>query len=501
MLTGEAIAQTTHIGPTDLTALLVQDSVQSFCPLRHNGVRFGRVSHAFGKTTMNAKHHCLHWSSTDPTRAPAIFFPVVGDALQRDGTDELLRVVNDRGTVTYFAPEKGQRCLLGLVKLVQGTDGAYTKKFIQVHESWSFHAQMTSDEEGSFGSDAHAMELFGRKLVMWIFSYYARVSTAQLTLHQLETAFPLLTSVTAQERRRFVGGALTRFAGGRLSFYDDRVIALKSVPVHALSLLSPDEFRIVTSMEQATVAFMFKCQLQHDEVLEALHTILDTWGKRGAALASSLIRLAVTVLLSHAVGTCALLPHGLRGWLRPFVLHYLPTLLTLQGEESFVGKLVTFLRHSKTPKGSTLVAVRRRMEDIMRNEAIAAEPSATCGEREGRAELDEGYFFESVAPLPSVGSKVVWKIAKLTFRHTTVPPPATYALKSVPFNGSAPDSLFSVVLFSSSRLHLSRPFLKSVEDGELCLSLNLGKVASHTELDDEVVWPTARKRRRGRGRV
>ncbi|ESL11643.1 hypothetical protein TRSC58_00602 [Trypanosoma rangeli SC58] len=501
MFTGEAIAQTTHIGPADLTALLVQDSVQSICPMRHNGVRFGRVPHAFGKTAMNAKHHCLHWSSTDPTRAPATFFPVVGDALQRDDTDELLRVVNDRGTVTYFAAEKGQRCLLGLVKLVQGTDGAYTKKFVQVHESWSFHAQMPSDEEGSCGSGAHAMELFGRKLVMWIFSYYARDSAAQLTLHQLEIAFPLLTSVDAQERRRFVGGALTRLAGGRLSFYDDRVIALKSVPVYALSLLSPEEFRMVTSMEQATVAFMFKCQLQHDEVLEALHTILDTWGKRGAALASSLMRLAVAVLLSHVIGTFALLPHGPRGWLRLFLLHYLPTLLTLHREEPLVGKLASFLRHSKTPKGSTLVAVRRRMEEIMRSEAIAAEPSAASGEREGRVELDEGYFFDSVAPLPSVGSKVVWKIAKLTCRHTTVPPPTTHALRSVQLNESVPNSLFSVVLFSSSRLHLSRPLLKSVEDGELCLSLNLGKAASPAEPDDEVVWPTARKRRRGRGRA
>ncbi|RNF18629.1 uncharacterized protein Tco025E_04403 [Trypanosoma conorhini] len=499
MLTGATVAQaTTHVGPADITALLVQDSVQCGYPVRHNGVRFGGISHGFGKTTMDAKHHCLRWSSTDPTRAPATCFPVVGDSLQRGLSDTLLRVVHGKGTVTYFAAAEGQPCLLGLVKLVQGTDGAYTKNVVQVHESWSFRAQMSSDEESGSGSGVDAMELFCRKLVAWIFTYYARDSTAQLTLHQLETAFPLLTSVNAQERRRFVSGALTRFAGGRLSLYDDRVLALKPVPVHALSLLSLDEFRMLTSMEQATVAFMFKCQLKHDEVLEALHTILDAWGKRGAALASSFVRLAVAVLLSHLVGTFALSPQGLRGWLRRFVLYYLPTLLTLHGEEPLLGELATLLRQSKAPKRPTTVAVRRRMEEIIRGEPVAAEPTAACGEREGGGEVDEGYFFDSVAPPPPVGSDVVWRIAQLTCPHTAVPPPNTHALRSAKLNGSASDGLFSAVLFSSARLHLSRPLLKALEDGELSLSLNLGKVP-HSAPHDEAVWSTARKRRRGRG--
>ncbi|EKF33701.1 hypothetical protein MOQ_002438 [Trypanosoma cruzi marinkellei] len=498
--TGAVMEQTSHIGPAEVTALLVQKDVPIACSMRPNGVRFGGIFHGLGKTMINAKYHSLHWSSADPTRAPATCFPLVEDSLQCEVAGELIHVVNDKGTVSHFASKKARQSLVGLVKLVQGSDGVYTKSIIQLHKSWLFYSQMISDEEISCGNTIHAMELFCKKLVMWIFSSYAREPTTQLTLRQLETAFPLLTSVDVQDRRRVVSRALTRFAGGLLSFYDDRVIALKRVPVHAFSLLSLEEFRMVTSMEQASVAFLFKCQMRHDEVLEALQTVLDAWGKRGTALASSFMRLAVAVLLSHAVGTCALLPQELRGSVRPFVFRYLSTILTLHGEEPIIGRLAALLRQSKTHKRSTPISIRRRMEEITRAETIVVEPSAACAENDTRSEVEGGYFFESVAPLPQLDSEVAWKIAKCTCRHTIVSLPKKHVLKNNAVDGSDPDRLFSALLFSCARLHFSWPLLKSFGDEELCLSLNLGK-ASHATSDDEMVLKTARKRKRGRGRA
>ncbi|PWV00037.1 hypothetical protein C4B63_7g431 [Trypanosoma cruzi] len=500
MPTGAVMEQTTHIGPAEVTALLVQKDVPIACSTRPNRVLFGGIFHGLGKTKINAKYHSLHWSSADPTRAPAACFPLVEDSLQCEVVGELIHLVNDKDTVSHFASKKTRQSLVGLVKLVQGTDGVYTKSIIQLHRSWLFYSQMISEKEGSCGNTIHAMELFCKKLVMWIFSCYAREPTTQLTLRQLETAFPLLNSVDVQDRRRVVSGALTRFAGGLLSFYEDRVIALKHVPVHAFSLLSLEEFRMVTSMEQASVAFLFKCQMRHEEVLEALQTVLDVWGKRGAALASSFMRLAVAVILSHAIGTCALLPQDLRGSVRPFVLRYLPTLLVLHGEEPILGRLAALLRQPKTHKRSTPISVRRRMEEITRAEPIVVEPSAACAENDARSEMEGGYFFESVAPLPQLDSEVAWKIAKCTCRHTIVSFPKKHALRNNAVGGSDPDCLFSAFLFSCARLHLSWPLLKSFGDEELCLSLNLGK-ASHATPDEEFVCKTERKRKRGRGRA
>ncbi|KEG11450.1 hypothetical protein DQ04_02611090 [Trypanosoma grayi] len=470
--------------------------MQPAAQARDTGVRFGRVSHGFEQITSSARYHCLHWASADTMRSPAICFPMVGERLHVEVTDKMLRTVSERGSTSLFAPKRDYRRFIGLLQLVQNTDGAYTRRSIPMHVSWAFHSQMIVDEEGGCSTPTHAVELLSKKLVMWLFSYYSMSSSRHLRLCDLENAFPLIKAMSLQERRRFVSSAVTRFTDKLLSFYDDRVISLGSAPVSATSLLSPAEFRVVTSLEQTSVAFVFKCQMRHDEVLDALQTIIDSWGKRGVVPPSIGVRRAVAVLLSHAFGTFALLPQCLRGLVRPFVVQHLPLLLETHGV-AVATKLVTLLRSSKVQKRSSLVALRKTMEEVTRIEIVAHEPAVPWGAHDAADEVEDEFIFDSVAPLPLQGSGVAWRIARGTCRHIIVPLPDAAAAKNTELEGTAADLLFSMVLFSGARLQLSRPLLSCTDEAELCLSLYVGK-GSQSVPDDDVVWKSSRKRRRGR---
>lgn len=496
MLMETVMAQTNHLCPAGVAALLVQDGAEAGNDTRRTGLRFGGLTRGFGRAAASAKCHSLHWSSPDTMRTPAACFPLVGERLQGAFHGDLLRTVGERGSVSFFAPKKGQGCLLGVMQLVRGTDGIYRRNTVQLHRSWSFRSQLVSEEESGSETASNVMELFAKKLVLWVFGYFAMESKKQLTLSQLETAFPLITAVDVQERQRFVSEALARYAGGLLSFYDNRVITLSKKPVYALSLLSSEEFRMVTSMEKASVIFVYKCQMRHDEVLDALQTILDAWRKRGAVVASSAVRMAVAVLVSHIVGTCALPSHGLRGAIRFFPLRHMPMLLK-HNPDSLTARLFTCMRAKKALKKSALVALQREMEEIMCCETAAVEPTAACGEAAATFALDDAHIFESVAPPPEMLPVVLWRIAKGTCRHTVLSLQRIQELKCDAGGGLKTDDIFSTALFSGARLQLPRKLLKFAVSEELCLTLNLGK-AHHPTPDDEVVWETSRKRRRGR---
>ncbi|ORC93852.1 uncharacterized protein TM35_000017290 [Trypanosoma theileri] len=511
MLTDAAMAQASHLSPVDLCSLLVRDVKHSVLGRREMGIRFGTTSHGFTRIQPSTKYHCLHWSCPDIMQPPAMCFPVVGDHLSMEMIGDLLRLVNKSGSVSFFLPKKGNHRFLGLLRLIRGSDGVFTINTTKAQESWSFQTQFITEEEKCCDTSANAIELFTRKLVMWIFRYYSLQNDKQLTLPQLELAFPLLTAMDMQERRRFLSGALTRFAGGLLSFYDDRVISLRNIPISACGLLSMEEVHVVTSVEQASVAFIFKCQMRHDEVLNGLQTILDCWGKRGYAFPSSLIRQAIAVLLSHVIGTCALLQSALKGWVRPFVLHHLQTFMrTCHGP--IATKLSTLLKSIKTQKTSKGISFKILVDDIVNQELFTAGSPALCdlqkhkhlekevdNMKEGfEVTPDGGYIFDSVLPVTHSVSGLAWKITRDSCRYTTISLPDAPPTSNDELIGTPADLIFSTALFSGGRLHLSQPLFKYAVEAELCLSLNFGKVTQYAAEEEDDVWQSTRKRRRER---
>ncbi|KAG8348407.1 hypothetical protein ERJ75_000716000 [Trypanosoma vivax] len=496
VVAGKMLAQTCHLSPVELAELLVNNMGRTSFTSRRTGVQFGQMPHGFDLHVRRVDRHCLCWSSTSLVHSPPVYFPLVGDDLQCEATGSALRVVHSSGVVSIFSPKSNHQGMVGLMFLSRGTDAVYTCRLVKVHQCWSFTAQFVPVSAWCYTRDAEGLlKEFGKKLVMWLLSFFCAFPDKCITLRQLEVAFPLVTLLEMQERQNFVGGTLASFAANYLTFYDDHIIPKQRTPVFALSLLSPEQFREVTSVEQASVAFAFRCKMRHDPVLSAAQFITDTWIKNGNLPMSGLLRQAIAVVVAHALGTFALLPTlASKSSLRLSVCRNLPLLLESQSDR-FASRFLALFRSSKT-KFCNAKALLMELEKTVRDKHPVLSPVSTTDAHDE----DVDFFLES--PPPQAGadesSGILWRISKGTCGYTLVASLSACDLVDNNLCGTAADRLFTAAFSTWPRMQISSRLLKYTRE-EIGLQLNLRPASSMTdEVDDGAMWERARKTRRMR---
>ncbi|SCU66015.1 uncharacterized protein TEOVI_000883300 [Trypanosoma equiperdum] len=498
--TENVLSQITHLTPVDVSELLVRrGGVEPVISPPRAGVYFGQLPHGFGRMVSETKKHCLHWSSHDVTRSPAVCFPVVGDILRREKRSEMIQLTHKDGATSFFAPQKRERGRIEALLFLGSAEGGHTQMFRPVHNSWSFHAQMlTGTERNGLCTTSQFMELFLKKLVMWVFYYLARTSATYITIYNLEMAFPILTAISLQDRRYLVEEAANRFALGMLSYYDDRIICRQRPPVNAVLLLSTEELRSVTSVEQASAAFIYRCQMKHNTILSALQYIIEYWGKRSTVFRSSVIQQAVSIILSHVSCTYSLLPAlGAKSWIRTCTFRHMLLLLSQRGE-TLATSIVSTLRSSRPLKASRCAEFSKMLEQLVLTEPLAVGPVSDTSEMH---EVEDVFFLESVTLESNPNTKTVWKAEKNTFRFASVPSADIPSVSDKQLISNSADLLFATALYSCGRLQFSLPLLKCAHaKAETCLKLHLGgDLFVDSDSDSEkVVWRSLRMGRRRR---
>nr|CCC89926.1 conserved hypothetical protein [Trypanosoma congolense IL3000] len=491
------LAHVSHLTPAEVSELLVRGTLATNTVSSPGAaVRFGQVTHGFKRAASYTKLHCLRWSAAGPATAPAACFPLVGDVMTCEYVNDKLRVVLKDEAVTYFAPQRDRNDLLDALLLVNYDNKTCNRRFQRIYSSWALYAQLLPyRERGGLSTNTQAMELFSKKLIMWLFSYFARESGTQIMLNQLEMAFPLLAGWQIQERRLFVEEAVSRFSAGIFSYYDDRVINRCRTPVNALSLLSLEELRSVTSTEQATAALMFNVQMQHNALLEALQLIIDCWGKQSPDLQLSLISHAVALLLSHVAETSSLRSSaGVRAWARVTAFRHITQLSSSPAEDT-ARRIVSLVRTQKQSKKSACTEIHEKLMELVLNGDMAHEngvsvPGAVLND-------DESVFLDSTAPQQQSDTNVVWKIDRNSFCHWVVPSSQSLVKKDTSPTPNKVSAFLSSVVTAGPRFQLSRLLLKCAPaEGHLCLQLNLGAVSS--ENCGNTLWHSVRASKRGR---